>query len=110
MGPAISGKVYQVDEGVAAEIGKSILDGESEDILQQMRDIPDSPLAADPQPGKVRIDVRRINEIQIEKMGIDRENIAIAPMCTYQRSEYFFSYRRSKAKKVQWSGIVSKIV
>jgi len=32
---------------------------------------------------------------------------AIAPYCTYQTPEYFFSYRREKQKKVQWSGIVS---
>jgi copper oxidase (laccase) domain-containing protein len=32
---------------------------------------------------------------------------AIAPYCTYQTPEYFFSYRWEKQKKVQWSGIVS---
>jgi polyphenol oxidase len=36
------------------------------------------------------------------------EQIAIAPYCTYQTPEYFFSYRREHQKKVQWSGIVSK--
>ncbi|BAZ25970.1 hypothetical protein NIES4073_68760 [Kalymmatonema gypsitolerans NIES-4073] len=34
-------------------------------------------------------------------------SVGIAPYCTYQTSEYFFSYRREKQKKVQWSGIVS---
>jgi len=34
-------------------------------------------------------------------------SVGIAPYCTYQTPEYFFSYRREKQKKVQWSGIVS---
>ncbi|MGB2924169.1 MAG: laccase domain-containing protein [Limnothrix sp.] len=32
----------------------------------------------------------------------------MAPHCTYQDTENFFSYRRSNQKKVQWSGIVSR--
>ena len=35
------------------------------------------------------------------------EQIAIAPYCTFQTPEHFFSYRREQQKKVQWSGIVS---
>jgi copper oxidase (laccase) domain-containing protein len=57
----------------------------------------------------VRLDVRRVNAIQLEQLGISAEKIAIAPYCTYQKPEHFFSYRRDKLKKVQWSGIVSKI-
>jgi hypothetical protein len=34
-------------------------------------------------------------------------SVGIAPYCTYQTPEYFFSYRREKQKKVQWSGIVT---
>jgi copper oxidase (laccase) domain-containing protein len=45
----------------------------------------------------------------MEQLGIDSEQIAIAPHCTYQEAEHFFSYRRDQLKKVQWSGIVSKI-
>jgi hypothetical protein len=48
-----------------------------------------------------------VNELQLERMGISGEQVAIAPHCTYQQPEYFFSYRRDKEKKVQWSGIVS---
>lgn len=108
MGPAISGEVYQVDEEVAVEIGKSIVETENSDnILQQMWDLPESPLSEDPEPGKVRIDAIGVNEIQIEKLGINKDNVAIASVCTYRSCDRFFSYRRSKEKKVQWSGIVS---
>lgn len=105
MGPAIGGKVYQVGEEVAEEVGKSIVGVKN--TLTRMWELPESPLSEDLHPGKVRIDVRRVNEIQIEKLGISKENIAIAPICTFGQPEFFFSYRRTKSKKVQWSGIVS---
>jgi hypothetical protein len=62
---------------------------------------------ADPEPGRVRLDVRRVNLLQLEQMGIGDDQVAIAPHCTYQQPEHFFSYRRDGLKKVQWSGIVS---
>lgn len=52
--------------------------------------------------------MRRVNALQLEELGIDSEQIAIASHCTYQQPEHFFSYRREHLKKVQWSGIVSK--
>jgi hypothetical protein len=111
MGPAINGEVYQVTEQVAVEIGRSIIENADfacpEDILQTLKEFPDSPILKDEHPGRVRLDVRRINAIQLEKLGIDSTQIAIAPFCTYQQPEFFFSYRRTKEKKVQWSGIVS---
>ncbi|HEY9600093.1 MAG TPA: peptidoglycan editing factor PgeF [Allocoleopsis sp.] len=112
MGPAIAGQVYQVSETVAAEVGASIIRQETADtpesMLDSLRQLPDSPILDDPQPGHVRLDVRRVNSIQLEQLGIQPERIAIAPYCTYQRPEHFFSYRRDRLKKVQWSGIVSK--
>lgn len=111
MGPAIAGQVYQVSEQVAAEVGASILHTDSaedvESILEALRQLPNSPVFPDLQPGRVRLDVRQINELQLEQLGITPEQVAIAPHCTYQEPERFFSYRRDKQKKVQWSGIVS---
>ncbi|HAA30406.1 MAG TPA: peptidoglycan editing factor PgeF [Cyanobacteria bacterium UBA8553] len=111
MGPAIAGEVYQVSETVAAEVGASIVSPDTADttegILDILQQLPDSPILDDPQPGRVRLDVRRVNGIQLEQLGISPEQIAIAPFCTYQQPEHFFSYRRNKLKKVQWSGIVS---
>lgn len=111
MGPAIAGSVYQVSEEVAAEVGQSLVPRDCADnleaILDLLHQLPNPPLLSDPQPGRVRLDVRRANVLQIEPLGIDPEQIAVAPHCTYQQPEYFFSYRRSLEKKVQWSGIVS---
>lgn len=108
MGPAIAGEVYQVSIDVAAEIGASIIPDEDEQkIVQALHELPNSPLLEDSNPGKVRLDVRRVNSLQMENIGISAEQIAIAPYCTFQTPEHFFSYRREKEKKVQWSGIVS---
>ncbi|MGH8000245.1 MAG: peptidoglycan editing factor PgeF [Brasilonema sp.] len=108
MGPAIAGEVYQVSEQVAAEVGGSIIPQNDEKaILAALYEFPNSPLLPDPNPERVRLDVRRVNALQLEQLGISSEQMAIAPYCTYQTPEYFFSYRREKQKKVQWSGIVS---
>lgn len=111
MGPAISGEVYQVSEEVAAKVGATItpdrLQNSIENILDFVRQLPDSPIFLDPEPGKVRLDVRRVNVLQLAELGIGPSQIAIAPYCTYQDNSYFFSYRRQQQKKVQWSGIVS---
>jgi YfiH family protein len=110
MGPAIAGEVYQVAVEVAAEIGNTIIPHhEPEKVVAALQELPNSPLFADEEPGKVRLDVRRVNAIQLDQLGISVEQIAIAPYCTYQHAEHFFSYRREKEKKVQWSGIVSGI-
>ena len=112
MGPAIAGSVYQVSTQVAAEVGASIIPDDStkpgESILNSLHQLPDSPVLADPQPGRVRLDIRRVIALQLEQLGISPEQVAIAPHCTYQEPERFFSYRRDKLKKVQWSGIISK--
>lgn len=111
MGPAIAGEVYQVSETVASEVGASCL-SEAEamataEILEILMNLDNPPILPDPEAGKLRLDVRRINTLQLAQRGILPEQIAIAPHCTYQQPDYFFSYRRTQKKQVQWSGIVS---
>lgn len=115
MGPAIAGEVYQVSTTVAAQVTASLfptealdLERNEEAILEAAQQIPNSPILSDPQPGRVRLDVRRVNALQLEQLGVGAEQVAIAPYCTYQTPEHFFSYRRDRQKKVQWSGIVSQ--
>jgi len=109
IGPAIAGVVYQVSVEVAAAVCSTIIPcGQPEEILAAFQELPNSPLISDTEPGKIRLDIRRINVLQMEALGISSEQIAIAPFCTYQNAENFFSYRREKQKKVQWSGIVSR--
>lgn len=108
LGPAIAGEVYQVSTMVASQVGASILpDQQAESLLDSLRQLPDSPILPDPHPERVRLDIRRVIALQLEQLGVSPEQVAIAPHCTYQEPEYFFSYRREQLKKVQWSGIVS---
>lgn len=111
LGPAISGEVYQVSTDVAVEMGLSLglqdLANDVDAMLLALENLIESPISPDPDDGKVRLDVRRVNQLQLEQLGLSLEQVAIAPHCTYQQPEHFFSYRRSNEKKVQWSGIVS---
>lgn len=120
MGPAIAGEVYQVSTTVAAQVGASLLEAVAErdlqdlsaaaveQILQKLHQLPDSPILDDPQPGRARLDVRKVNQHQLARLGIAPDQVAIAPYCTYQTPDLFFSYRREPKKQVQWSGIVSQ--
>ena len=115
MGPAIAGNVYQVTESVAAEVGRSLFESNSinpevktdQDIIQALQASKNSPLLDDPEPERIRLDVRCVNQLQLQQLGLKPEQIAIAPFCTFQQPDNFFSYRRTQEKKVQWSGIVS---
>jgi polyphenol oxidase len=57
--------------------------------------------------GKVRLDVRQVNRLQLLQLGLRPEQMAIAPHCTYADPVNFFSHRRAPLRKAQWSGIVS---
>ncbi|PSF38334.1 peptidoglycan editing factor PgeF [Aphanothece hegewaldii CCALA 016] len=107
MGPAINGTVYQVTKTVAICIGESLVTDNPDKILTILENMPNSPVLSDAHPDRVRIDVRLVNLIQLLQLGLQEEQIAIAPYCTYQQPDYFFSFRRTQEKKVQWSGIIS---
>lgn len=112
LGPAIAGTVYQVKREVAAEVGVTVLPKNQglsgDEVVDFLLTIDDSPLLDDPKENRVRLDVRRINQLQMVQVGLALDQIAIAPHCTYQEPERFFSYRRTNEKKVQWAGIISK--
>lgn len=114
MGPAISGSVYQVTQEVGTQVGESIpewANSSSENakpLTHALQALENPPFLADCEPGRVKLDVRRVNALQLETLGLTPAQIAIAPHCTFQDPERFFSYRRDGQKKVQWSGIVSQ--
>lgn len=113
LGPAIDGTVYQVSDEVGVEVVNALVSDwvSPERVIEHVgfadHDHPESPLWSDPEPGKVRLDVRRVIVGQLRQLGIAAEAIAVAPHCTFQEPERFFSYRRTGEKFVQWSGIVT---
>jgi polyphenol oxidase len=112
LGPAIAGEVYQVTVDVAAQVGVTVLPEPIFDSPQalshHLQTLPQPPILSDPTPERVRLDVRRVNQLQLLQLGLSPDQIAIAPHCTYQEPDNFFSYRRTGQKQVQWSGIVSQ--
>ncbi len=112
IGPAIAGSVYQVSWAVAAQVGATLLEPGLDPLeaegLACLQDLKHPPILPDPEPGKLRLDVGRVNHWQLMGLGLAPEQIAIAPHCTFQEPQRFFSYRRTGEKLVQWSGIVSR--
>ena len=117
IGPAIAGDVYQVSVAVAAQVGRTIAaladiqaneEVPDQTVVDSLQDLGGTPILADPEPGKARLDVRQVNWWQLQQLGISADQVAIAPHCTFQEPERFFSYRRTGEKQVQWSGIVSR--
>lgn len=101
LGPAISGEVYQVSQEVAEQVTATIAKSVG--------------LYPDEHPERVKLDLRLVQSQQLQELGMSPENVAIAPYCTLQNEEIFFSYRRyfinnpsphPRAPQVQWSGIV----
>ena len=90
------------------EGGENTADADIGPVLAQLQAMPDSPLQPDATPGRMRLDVRRANQLQLQQMGLAPQQIAVAPYCTFADGGQFFSYRRARLKKVQWSGIVSQ--
>lgn len=111
LGPAIDGKVYQVETQVAVKVLNTVIPNSEnldvDSILAEGYLLPNQVILPDNEPNKVRLNVTQVINLQIQQQGISPDNIAIAPYCTYQVPEYFFSYRRTKEKNIQWSGIVS---
>lgn len=111
LGPAITGEVYQVSVDVVEKLGYTIAPNQeiknTEELIEYLYQLPQTPILADTEPGKIRVDVRRFNLLQLEQLGMKASQVAIAPFCTFQTPDYFCSYRRDNLKKVQWSGIVS---
>ena len=105
IGPAINGRLYQVSRSVATKILVS-LDNKS-NLGKKLKPLNNIPISFNQKRDKVYINIAQINQIQLEQLGVDKDKISIAPYCTYQSSSNFFSYRRTGARQVQWSLIIS---
>ncbi|MFM2157889.1 MAG: peptidoglycan editing factor PgeF, partial [Cyanobacteriota bacterium] len=105
LGPAVSGARYQVEPHVAEQVARS-LDPEAPAPLVHLERC--GALLPDPQPGRLRLDIRRASRRQLELAGIAPERIAVCPLCTVEEPLLFHSWRRDQVKAVQWSGIVSQ--
>jgi len=79
IGPAASGKNY--------EIGQDVIDAFRENFLQSEQ------LFTPTRPGHALVDLPLANKEQLVSVGVLPENIHVAPLCTIERIDLFFSYR-----------------
>ncbi len=84
IGPAATVKNY--------EIGQDVIDAFA-------KKFPNSAHLFEPtRTGHARIDLHLANREQLLSIGVKAENISIAPLCTMERTDLFFSYRVEKRK------------
>ena len=104
MGPAISAERYQVETGVALEVGAS-LDGRPQSLEELERLTVIHP---DPDRNRCRLDIRQAALQQLKSEGLETARIRLCPLCTVTEPSLFHSWRRDQVKAVQWSGIVGQ--
>lgn len=109
LGPAISGARYQVETSVALAVARSLSDAASVDDQELKRLNAEGVLLADPEPDRLRLDIRQAARQQLIAAGISPSTIQLCPLCTASEPELFHSWRRDQVKAVQWSGIVSQM-
>ena len=104
MGPAVSAERYQVETGVALEVGSS-LDGRPQSLEELERLAVIHP---DPDRDRCRLDIRQAAFQQLKSEGLETARIRVCPLCTVTEPSLFHSWRRDRVKAVQWSGIVGQ--
>ncbi len=82
IGPAASGKNYEIGQDVIDAFGKKFPN--STHLFQPTRE------------NHAKIDLHLANREQLLSIGVNAENISIAPLCTMERTDLFFSYRVEK--------------
>ena len=71
------------------EVGAEVIDAFTEKFG-------DDELFSATRPGHARIDLLKANTDQLTSVGVSRERIHVAPICTMCRTDLFFSYRKEK--------------
>jgi YfiH family protein len=82
IGPAATCRNY--------EVGADVIEAFSEKFPASKN------LFAETKPGHALIDLHRANREQLLNVGTSEENIFTAPLCTMERTDLFFSYRKEK--------------
>lgn len=57
----------------------------------------DAGLFSETRPGHAKVDLLKANTDQLLSVGVLRERIHVAPLCTMCRTDLFFSYRKEKS-------------
>lgn len=82
IGPAATVRQYEIGEDVLKAFAENFEDSEKYFVPTR--------------PGHARVDLHAANRDQLLSCGLEAANISIAPFCTMERTDLFFSYRREK--------------
>ncbi|WP_113929822.1 peptidoglycan editing factor PgeF [Bacillus sp. P14.5] len=85
IGPSICGECYQVDDRVIDKVEKLLEDCNEKPYNLKYE-------------GQYELDLKKANELVLQKYGIPSENISVSQLCTACEQEEFFSHRRDKGK------------
>jgi hypothetical protein len=95
IGPAACGRNYEVGQDVIDAFAENFVD--SEKYFTPTRD------------GHALVDLHRANRDQLIMAGVGVDNIHIAPFCTMERADLFFSYRLEKKQYGKTGRLLSVI-
>lgn len=95
IGPSIGQCCFEVDDDVRNEFEKAFRFWK--EIIQESG------------TGKSKIDLWRANQLQLEELGLLKENIQISGLCTACNNDVFFSYRADKGKTGSMGAIIQII-
>lgn len=95
IGPAATCRNY--------EIGQDVIDAFQQNFSTSEN------LFVHTRPGHALIDLHQANFDQLISIGVQAENIYTAPLCTMERTDLFFSYRREKKKYGKTGRLLSVI-
>ena len=73
------------------EIGRDVIDAFRENFPRESEH-----LFSETREGHALVDLHRANREQLLTSGVAPENISVAPLCTMERTDLFFSYRVEK--------------
>ena len=95
IGPAANACCYEVGAEVIDKFKERLADSDS--------------LFTPTRAGHARIDLQKANRDQLVAAGVAAERIHIAPFCTMDRNDLFFSYRREKHARGRVGRLMSVI-
>jgi YfiH family protein len=94
IGPAASGRCYEIGE----------------DVIDAFKDFESSEKYFSPtREGHALVDLHQANRDQLVASGVRAESISIAPFCTMERTDLFFSYRLERKKYGKTGRLMSVI-
>ncbi len=111
LGPSISQRYYEFELNLAIK-ATSILYPDIDysttrktHIIEKL--INDKIINFSEEKGVVLLDIRNFATKQIQKSGLNLDQVSVCPLCTYKESKLFNSWRRQGERLVQWNCIFS---